>query len=112
MAVTFERSHNTDRALAAEVRPRLRGLSHRIAAAAALPAAVWLVVSAPTTRAQVAVGVFGVAIAAMRRFSPKADENRRREASHVVGSVPSRLAPGAARSKTRSAGPIAVENPC
>lgn len=82
MAVTFERSHNTDRALAAEVRPRLRGLSHRIAAAAALPAAVWLVVSAPTTRAQVAVGVFGVAIAAM--FAISATVHWRRWDAHTT----------------------------
>lgn len=59
------RSHNTDRALAAAVRPALRGLVHRGAAVLAVPAAVALVVAAPTGRARLAAGVFGACIAAM-----------------------------------------------
>ena len=83
MAVRFHRSHSTHRALAAEVRPSLRGLSHRVAAILALPAAVWIVLAAPTVRARVAVGIFGACILVMfavsalvhyRRWSPHATE--------------------------------------
>ena len=69
MAARFERSHSTDRALAAEVRPSLRGLSHRLAAIVSVPAAIWVVVAAPTVRARVAVGVFGACITAMFALS-------------------------------------------
>jgi hemolysin III len=65
----LRRSHNTDRAMSAEVRPSLRGISHRVAAILAVPAAVWVVLAAPTARARVAVGVFGVCIAVMFAIS-------------------------------------------
>lgn len=64
-----EFSHNTHRALAAEVRPRWRGLSHRVAAVVSVPAAMWLVAAAPTGAARVAVGIFGACITAMFAFS-------------------------------------------
>lgn len=60
----FERSPNTERALAAP-RPRTRGLSHRIAALLAAPAAVWLIAAAPPGRPRVAAAVFGLGILAM-----------------------------------------------
>lgn len=69
MAVRFERSHNTDRALAAEVRPSLRGILHRVAALLAVPGAVWLVWAAPPGRARVAAGLFGLCILAMLSIS-------------------------------------------
>lgn len=55
--------------MAAEVRPALRGLIHRAAALLAVPAAVGLVAAAPTGRARLAAGIFGVAIAAMLAIS-------------------------------------------
>lgn len=76
MAGRFERSHSTDRALAAEVRPSLRGLSHRVAAIMAVPAAAWVVANAPSVRSAVAVGVFGVCIAVM--FTVSATVHARR----------------------------------
>lgn len=69
MTGRVEHSHNTERALATEVRPSLRGVSHRVAAVLAVPAAVWLVVVAPAGRARLAAGVFGVCIAAMLAIS-------------------------------------------
>ncbi len=83
MTGRFERSHNTERALAAEVRPALRGVSHRVAAVLAVPAGVGLVMAAPAGRARVAAAVFGVCIAAMltisavvhhRRWPPRTTE--------------------------------------
>lgn len=83
MVGRLERSHNTERALGAEVRPSLRGVSHRAAAILSLPAAVGLVVAAPTGRARVAAGVFGACITTMltisavvhhRRWGPHATE--------------------------------------
>lgn len=82
MPVGFERSHSTDRALSAAVRPSLRGLSHRVAAVVAVPAAGWLVVTAPTARSRLAVGVFGACIAAM--FSISALVHARRWGAHVT----------------------------
>lgn len=69
MAVRFERSHSTDRALAAEVRPALRGVSHRAAAILSVPAGIWLVLAAPTARSRVATGVFAVCITVMFTIS-------------------------------------------
>lgn len=69
MPVEFERSHNTDRALAASVRPSLRGVAHRAAAILAVPAAVWLASAAPPGQARVAAAVFGACIAIMFAIS-------------------------------------------
>jgi hemolysin III len=69
VAVRFERSHNTDRALAAAVRPSLRGILHRAAAILAVPAAIGLVLAAPPGPARVAAGLFGACIAAMFAIS-------------------------------------------
>lgn len=57
----FERSPNTERALTLP-RPRARGISHRIAAVLALPAAVWLVTIAPAGRPRVAAAAFGLGV--------------------------------------------------
>lgn len=64
-------------------RPRTRGLSHRIAALVAAPAAVWLIASAPPGRPRLAAAAFGLGILAMftasalvhlRRWSPRTTE--------------------------------------
>jgi hemolysin III len=60
----FERSHNTRRALSLP-RPRLRGISHRVAAVLAVPAGIWLVASAPGGTPRLAALVFAVCIALM-----------------------------------------------
>lgn len=82
MAARFSRSHSTDRALSAEVRPALRGVVHRLAAILAVPAAVALVVAAPTVRDRVTVGLFGACIAAM--FATSAAVHHRRWSEHVT----------------------------
>lgn len=83
MAGRSAHSHNTERALATEVRPTLRGVSHRVAAILAVPAAGVLVVAAPSGRARLAAVVFGVCIAVMlgtsalvhhRRWAPRTTE--------------------------------------
>lgn len=61
----LERSHHTDRAMAADVRPRLRGWSHRVAAVLAVPAGVWLTLQAPPGEARWAAAVFAASIAVM-----------------------------------------------
>lgn len=46
-------------------RPRARGISHRIAAALSLPAAVWLIAVAPAGRPRIAAIAFGLGVLAM-----------------------------------------------
>ena len=46
-------------------RPRTRGLSHRIAALLAAPAAVWLIVAAPPGRPRLAAAAFGLGVLVM-----------------------------------------------
>lgn len=82
MTGRLARSHSTERALATEVRPALRGVSHRVAASLAAPAALWLVVAAPPGRARVAAGVFGACITAM--LAASAVVHHRRWSPHVT----------------------------
>jgi hemolysin III len=79
----FERSHNTERALTVEVRPALRGVSHRVATPVAVVAAGALTMSAAPGAARWGAAVFGAAIVAMfgisalvhaRRWEPHALE--------------------------------------
>ena len=48
-----------------EVRPRLRGASHALAAAASLPAGAWLIGQAPTTASRLATGIYAVTMIAV-----------------------------------------------
>lgn len=69
MGIRFERSHSTDRALGAEVRPTLRGIAHRAAAIMSWPAAVAATIAAPAGVGRMAVAVFATGIAAMFTLS-------------------------------------------
>jgi hemolysin III len=60
----LQRSVNTERALTLP-RPRLRGTSHLIAAGVVPPLAVLAVVLAPDVRSRIALGAFGLGMAAM-----------------------------------------------
>ena len=65
MARTYLRiSRNTELALAAD-RPRLRGTSHLVAAALALPGAVVWTLAQDTVRARAGVALFGFGVAVM-----------------------------------------------
>lgn len=78
----LQRSRNTERALVAP-RPRLRGRSHLVAAAVAVPAAIAAIVVAPSGSPRAGVAAFAVGVAAMftasallhlRRWGPAAYE--------------------------------------
>src|SRR5690554_3494934 len=60
----LRRSVHTEHALKAP-RPRLRGWSHRVAAALSFPAAVGWIVAAPGGRARVAVAAFSLGVSVM-----------------------------------------------
>jgi hemolysin III len=60
----LRRSFNTERAMVAP-RPRWRGVSHRIAAAVALPVGAIAIAAADTSRTRAAVAAFAVGVTAM-----------------------------------------------
>jgi hemolysin III len=76
----LRRSVHTDMALAG-VRPRLRGVSHQVAAAVSLPIAGLAIVLSPAGRPRVAVAAFTLGITAM--FALSGVLHLRRWAAHV-----------------------------
>lgn len=71
----LKRSVNTERALTS-ARPKLRGISHLVAAVIVPPLAVIAVIVAPDVRSRLALGAFGLGMAVM--FTCSALPHRRR----------------------------------